>query len=109
VDQPLVPPEHLPAASTISPAQPPPGEPCAPPRHSRRRHEADILAVRLVGDQQVELARQLAHRRLRQPAQREAQESELLARGGEQEIALVARRIRRAVQLGAVRPITRRT
>ena len=46
----------------------------------------------------------LAHRRLGQVAEREAQKIELVASRREQEIALVARRIGGAVQLGAVRP-----
>ena len=50
-----------------------------------------------------ELAGELAHRRLGQAAEREAQEVELLAGGREQEVALVARRIGGAVQLGSVR------
>ncbi len=62
------------------------------------RHEADVLAVLLVGDREAELARELAHARLRQAAEREAQHVELLARGGEQEIALVAVGLVRAVE-----------
>src|SRR5262245_6253664 len=54
------------------------------------RHEADVLAVVLVGDREAEPARQLARLRLGPLPEREAQHLELLARGGEQEIALVA-------------------
>ena len=54
------------------------------------RHEADVLAVRLVGDRQAEAARQLAGLRLGEVAERKAQQIDLLARGGEQKIALVA-------------------
>ena len=61
-------------------------------------HEADVLAVLLVGDRKAELVRELAHARLRQAAEREAQQVELRARGGEQEIALVAVGIMRAIE-----------
>ena len=44
----------------------------------------------LVGDRECELARKLARLRLGPLAERKAQQLELLARGGEQEIALVA-------------------
>ena len=54
------------------------------------RHEADVLAVVLVGDLEAEAPRQFARLRLGHVAERKAQEIELLARGGEQEIALVA-------------------
>ena len=54
------------------------------------RHEADILAVLLVGNRQSEAARQFAGLRLGHVAQRKAQIIELFARGREQEIALVA-------------------
>src|SRR5262245_61431902 len=54
------------------------------------RHEADVLAVVLVGDREPEPARQLARLRLGPLPERKAQHVELLARGGEQEIALVA-------------------
>ena len=62
------------------------------------RHEADVLAVMLVGDGEAEAARQLARLGLGHVAERKAHEVELLARGREQEIALVAVGIRRAVQ-----------
>src|SRR5450755_4352942 len=54
------------------------------------RHEADILAVLLVRHAQAETPRQFARLRLGHVAERKAQKIELLARGREQEIALVA-------------------
>src|SRR3546814_16388112 len=54
------------------------------------------------GDPQAQFGRDLAHPRLGQRAEREAQEIELRGGGREQEIALVARRIDRAVQFGAI-------
>ena len=54
------------------------------------RHEADVLAVLLVGDVEAEAPRQFAGLRLGHVAERKAQIIELLARGREQEIALVA-------------------
>src|SRR6202023_2495770 len=60
------------------------------------RHEADILAVLLVRDAQAEAPRQFARLRLGHIAQRKAQIVELLARGREQEITLVAIGIRGA-------------
>ena len=54
------------------------------------RHEADVLAVLLVGDRETEASRQFARLRLGHVAERKAQIVELLARGREQEIALVA-------------------
>ena len=57
--------------------------------------------VLLVGDRKPELARQFAHARLRQAAERKAQHVELFARGGEQEIALVAVGIMRAIERAA--------
>jgi hypothetical protein len=68
-------------------------------------HEADVLAVGLVGDRQAQLGGDATHLALGHPAQREAQEVQLVARGGEQEIALVLGRIGRAAQL---RPVARR-
>ena len=64
-------------------------------------HEADVLAVGLVGDRQVEALGQRPRLALGQVAERKAQEVELLVRRAEQEIALVARRIGAAMQLGA--------
>lgn len=54
------------------------------------RHEADVLAVVLVGHFQAEVARHRPHLRLRQAAERKAEEVQLLRRGGEEEVALVA-------------------
>ena len=65
------------------------------------RHEADVLAVLLVGDRETVLARQLAHARLRQAAERKAQHIELLVRGREQEITLIAVVIMRAIERAA--------
>ena len=62
------------------------------------RHEADVLAVLLVGDFEAEAPRQFARLRLGHVAERKAQKIELLARGREQEIALVAIGIRGAHQ-----------
>ena len=67
------------------------------------RHEADVLAVRLHRYAEAQLRRDGAHRRLLHAAQREAQIIELRLRGGEEEVALVPRRIDRAVQLRALR------
>ena len=64
-------------------------------------HKADVLAVRLVGDVKAKLGSGPPHGRLLQSAEREAQEVELLAGGGEQKPALIARRVDRAVQLCA--------
>ena len=54
------------------------------------RHEADVLAVLLVGDSEAEAPRQFARLRLGHVAERKAQIVELFARGREQKIALVA-------------------
>ena len=54
------------------------------------RHKTDVLAVLLVGDGQAEAQRQFARLRFCHVAQREAEILELLTRGREQEIALVA-------------------
>ena len=62
------------------------------------RHETDVLAVMLVCDRQSEASRQFTGLRLGHIAERKAQEIELFARGGEQEVALVAIRIRRTEQ-----------
>ena len=67
------------------------------------RHEADVLAVVLVGDREAELARQFARLGLAAFAERKAQHLELLARGAEQEIALVALFFARAIQRAAAR------
>jgi hypothetical protein len=62
------------------------------------RHEADILAVALVGHGEAELAGHRPGLVLGEVAERKAQEIQLLARRGEQEIALVAIEIDRAEQ-----------
>ena len=64
-----------------------------------RRHEADVLAVGLLGIRQAKLTRQFAHPRFRHASQREPQARELRARCREQEVALVA--------LGVGRPVKR--
>src|SRR5437763_1802842 len=61
------------------------------------RHEADVLAVVLVGDRKPEATRQLTRLALGPLAERKAQQIELLARRGKQEIALVTFGIARAV------------
>ena len=65
------------------------------------RHETDVLAVGLVGDRQREAAGELAGLRLGEVAERKAQEIDLLAGGGEQEIALVAVLVAGAVERAA--------
>ena len=65
------------------------------------RHEADVLAVVLVGDRQAEAAGQFAGLGLAALAERKAQQLELLARGREQEIALVALLFARPVERAA--------
>ena len=65
------------------------------------RHEADVLAVGLRRGRQPELAGELARRVLLEIAKREAQEAELLPRGREQEIALIALGIAPPVKLEA--------
>ncbi len=73
------------------------------------RHEADVLAVLLVGDGKPEAARQFARFRLGAFAEREAQQIELRRRGGEQEIALVAFGLAGAIErAAAVRQRARR-
>src|SRR5450631_899744 len=67
------------------------------------RHEADVLAVVLVGYDEPELARQLARLGLAALAEREAQQVELLARGAEQEIALIALFLARAIERAPAR------
>src|SRR5476651_2481744 len=67
------------------------------------RHEADVLAVMLVGDGEAEFARQFAGLGLGALAERKAQHVELLARGAEQEIALVAFFLARTEQAAAAR------
>ena len=62
-------------------------------------HETDVLAVRLLRHFEAEVSCQLARRILVERAEREPQEGKLLARGGEQEIALVALLVGGAVKL----------
>src|SRR5262249_5772288 len=62
------------------------------------RHEADVLAVVLVGDRKPKTPRKLARFHLAALAEREAENIELVARGGEEEIALVAFGIARTVE-----------
>ena len=67
------------------------------------RDEADVLTVGLVGDGEAEFRRQRPGLGLAgKPAQRKAQEIQLLGRGREQEIALVTGRIGRHMQLCAL-------
>src|SRR5262249_39374524 len=66
-----------------------------------RWHEADVLAVVLVGNREAEPARQLARLRLGLVAEREAQHLELLARGGKEEIALIALLLACAIERAA--------
>src|SRR5687768_14368959 len=66
------------------------------------RHEADVLAVRLVGHFQAELESDLPHFALGLVAQGKAQHGELRGSGRKQKIALVARKIDGAVKLRSV-------
>src|SRR5262249_30453606 len=66
-----------------------------------RRHEADVLAVVLVGDREAVPARKLPRLGLGLVAEREAQHLELLARGGKEEIALIALLLARAIERAA--------
>ena len=65
-------------------------------------HEADVLAVGLFGIHQAEFMSQLADFRLGHAAEGKPQLLQLFAGGCKQEIALVARCIDRAAQLGTV-------
>ena len=67
------------------------------------RHKADVLAVRLVGRDEIEIGGQRAHRALLHVAQRKTQIIELRLGGGEQEIALVPAPVPRRMQFGAAR------
>ena len=69
------------------------------------RHETDVLAVRLVGNNQPEFNSDLAHIALGHAAQRKAHEIQLLARGAKKKVALVARRIGGDVQFRAVHAV----
>src|SRR4029453_13082470 len=72
------------------------------------RHEADVLAVVLVGNRQAKAAGEVPGLRLAALAKREAENVELLAGGGEQEVALVALGIARAVErASALRQLAR--
>ena len=57
------------------------------------RHEADVLAVRLVGGDETDLAGDLAHAALRQGPKRKPDHGELSRRHSVEKIALVARRV----------------
>ena len=73
-----------------------------PARHIERvQRVARIPKLQQGIERRRQVARDLANDALLQPAQRKAQEVELILRRCEQEIALVARRIDRAVQFGA--------
>src|SRR6202035_1047651 len=61
-------------------------------------NEADVLAVLLVGDREIETAGQIAGLGLAALAQGKPQRIELLGRGGKQEIALVALAVASAVE-----------
>ena len=70
------------------------------------RDEADVLAIRLLGDGQPEPRRCRPYRVLvGHAAQRKQTKSELLGRRGEQKPALVACRVRRAMQFRPARSI----
>src|SRR5207248_5232745 len=66
------------------------------------RDEADVLAVRLGRNFEAELPGDPPHLVLRQIAEREAQEIELLARGAVKKVALIAARVGALVQLCAM-------
>ena len=98
-------PSTRPSTWTISPGSAASGRSRSTrPRVVALRHEADVLAVGLVGDRQAE-ARGAARgsRPWRGRPAESAGTSSCSRRRGEQEIALVARGIGGAVQLGAVR------
>ena len=70
------------------------------------RHEADILAVRLLRDGEPVARRERPGLGLGgKPAEREAQIGELLPRGREEEVALVPAGVGRTVQLRPPRPV----
>src|ERR1700738_2940288 len=62
------------------------------------RNEADVLAVVLLGHREIEAARERAGLGLGHLAERKARDGKLRARGGEQEIALVAILVAGAVE-----------
>ena len=73
------------------------------------RHEADVLAVGLVGDVEAELARQRAHlAALASSPSGKRRQRKLLARGGEQEIALVAIGVGGAIERPAAAAVVAR-
>src|SRR6185503_20042023 len=76
-------------------------QPLDDPGVASRGHEADILAVGLRRCRQPELTGKLAGRVLLQIAERKTQKAELLSRGREQEIALIALGIAAPVKLEA--------
>ena len=76
-------------------------EPLDDVRVAARRHETDVLAVVLVGDRKAETAGKLPRLPLCLVAQRKPQHLELLARGGKQEIALVALFLAGAIERAA--------
>src|SRR3984957_7456749 len=65
------------------------------------RHEANILAVLLVGDRQTEMPRQFARLRLGAVAERKAKQIELRPRRAEQKITLIALGLTRAIKRAA--------
>ena len=69
------------------------------------RHEANILTVRLVRNNEPQFLRNRPHLRLGHSTQWKAQIRELLDRGCEKEVTLVARRIERTVQFRTRRSI----
>ena len=65
------------------------------------RHEADVLAVLLVGNRQAKTPCQITRLRFSAVTERKAQQIELRSRRGEQEIALIAFCFTRAIQRAA--------
>src|ERR1700736_3333917 len=66
-----------------------------------RGNEADVLAVLLVGDREIETTGQIAGLGLAALTQRKPQRSELLGRGRKQEIALIALAVAGAIEPAA--------
>ena len=62
------------------------------------RHEADVLAVGLVGDAQTVAARERANLALGEIAERKAQQPQLLPGRREEKIALIARGVFGAIK-----------
>ena len=71
-------------------------------------HEADVLAVVLVGNGKAELARRGADFRLGHGAERKTHEIELVARRGEEEIALVAVEVRGTIERAMIAALAAR-